>query len=112
MSSSELRSLAKQNDLKSTPKSYNQLLKLFDNSKNYMTAKKINLGRTLFFEPLLSRDESITCASCHKVGEGGDDNLPTAIGFKNRKNPKHLNSPTVLDAANAKFLFGMAGQRV
>ncbi len=105
ISSSELRSLAKQNNLKSTPKSYSRLLKLFDSSKNRITVKKINLGRTLFFEPLLSKDESITCASCHKIGEGGDDNMPTAIGFKNRKNPKHLNSPTVLDVANAKFLF-------
>lgn len=35
----------------------------------------------------------------------GDDNLPTAIGFHGRVNPKHLNSPTVLNAALAKAQF-------
>ncbi|NOX15634.1 MAG: cytochrome-c peroxidase, partial [Epsilonproteobacteria bacterium] len=105
ISDDSLRALAQQNGLKSTPKSYEQLLKTVDNAKNHMTPKKINLGRTLFFEPLLSHDGSLTCASCHKIGEGGDDNLPTAIGFDGRKNPKHLNSPTVLDVATAKFLF-------
>ncbi|MFK5882190.1 MAG: hypothetical protein QM482_08230 [Sulfurospirillum sp.] len=42
ISGSELRSLAKQNDLESTPKSYNQLPKLLDNPKNHMTAKEIS----------------------------------------------------------------------
>lgn len=105
MSSSELRTLAKKSGLESIPRNHKELLKILDTEENKLTAQKINLGRTLFFEPLLSKDESITCASCHKMGEGGDDNLPTAIGFKNRKNPKHLNSPTVLNAALSKFLF-------
>jgi len=101
----ELRSLAKNNALKSVPQNYKKLLKKLDTVKNKLTAKKINLGRTLFFEPLLSKDKTLTCASCHKMAEGGDDNLPTAIGYKNRANPKHLNSPTVLNAALSKFLF-------
>ncbi len=105
MNDTKLRILAKRNGLKSNPKNYGELLKLVDNPENHMTPKKINLGRVLFFEPLLSKDESLTCASCHKMSEGGDDNLSTAVGFKGRKNPKHLNSPTVLDAATAKFLF-------
>ena len=100
-----LRSLAKNNYLKSVPQNYNELLKKLDTVENKLTAKKINLGRTLFFEPLLSKDKTLTCASCHKMAEGGDDNLPTAIGYKNRANPKHLNSPTVLNAALSKFLF-------
>ncbi len=97
-----LRSLAKKNGLKSTPKNYQELQKI---TKNSLTPQKVSLGRTLFFEPLLSRDETLTCASCHKLSQGGDDNLPAAIGFKKRVNPKHLNSPTVLDASLSKFLF-------
>lgn len=99
----ELRILAKKSGLKSTPKTYQQLQIIA--KTNTLTPQKINLGRMLFFEPLLSRDETLTCASCHKLAEGGDDNLPTAIGFEKRANPKHLNSPTVLNASLSKFLF-------
>ncbi|MCF6172468.1 MAG: c-type cytochrome [Campylobacteraceae bacterium] len=105
MSDAKLRLLSKKSGLESIPKTYKELLKRLDTAKNRLTAQKINLGRTLFFEPLLSKDETLTCASCHKMGEGGDDNLPTAIGYKNRVNPKHLNSPTVLNASLSKFLF-------
>ncbi len=105
LDSESLRVLARQSGLKSTPKNYDHLRRLVDNPENTMSAKKINLGRALFFEPLLSKDKTLTCASCHKMGEGGDDNLATAVGFRGRKNPKHLNSPTVLNAATAKFLF-------
>jgi cytochrome c peroxidase len=38
---------------------------VYDFSKNPLTAPKIELGRHLFYEPLLSRDTSISCSSCH-----------------------------------------------
>jgi cytochrome c peroxidase len=101
----DLRILAKENGLKSTPTTYQELKIIAKKANNPLTLQKINLGRTLFFEPLLSKDETLTCASCHKLSQGGDDNLPTAIGFKKRVNPKHLNSPTVLDSSLSKFLF-------
>ncbi len=105
ISDASLRILAKKNGLKSAPTTYKELKTIAKKAGNPLTPQKINLGRTLFFEPLLSRDETLTCASCHKLSEGGDDNLPTAIGFKKRANPKHLNSPTVLDASLSRFLF-------
>jgi cytochrome c peroxidase len=37
----------------------------YDLSKNPLTKEGIALGRRLFYEPLLSRDNSISCASCH-----------------------------------------------
>ncbi|MBA1433220.1 MAG: hypothetical protein FAF04_06445 [Epsilonproteobacteria bacterium] len=37
--------------------------------------------------------------------KGGVDGKPTAIGYKNRPNPSHLNSPTVLNSAYSKHLF-------
>ena len=103
LSADELRLLAKKSGLQSTPKTFEQLQIL--SKKNTLTPQKINLGRMLFFEPLLSRDETLTCATCHKLSQGGDDNLPTAIGFEKRVNPKHLNSPTVLNASLSTFLF-------
>ncbi len=100
-----LRTYALSHDLPPIPTSYEALLKVVDNPKNPMTPAKIALGKKLFFDPILSLDRTIACASCHILEEGGDDNRPTAIGYHDRKNPKHLNSPTVLNAALAKSQF-------
>lgn len=38
---------------------------VYDFSKNSLTEDKIMLGRALFYDPILSRDSTISCASCH-----------------------------------------------
>ncbi|MDI1355848.1 MAG: cytochrome c peroxidase [bacterium] len=38
---------------------------LYDFSKNPLSENKIRLGRALFYDPILSRDNTISCASCH-----------------------------------------------
>lgn len=38
---------------------------VYDFSKNPLTEEKFQLGRTLFYDPFLSRDNIISCASCH-----------------------------------------------
>jgi cytochrome c peroxidase len=38
--------------------------------KNPLTRAKIELGRQLYFDPRLSADETISCASCHDPSEG------------------------------------------
>ena len=38
---------------------------VYDFEKNPLTREGINLGRKLFYEPLLSRDNSISCSNCH-----------------------------------------------
>jgi cytochrome c peroxidase len=38
---------------------------LYDFSKNPLTRQGIELGRRLFYDPILSRDSTISCASCH-----------------------------------------------
>ena len=104
-SDQDLRNMALTRDMKPTPTDYTALLKIVNNPDNLMSQEKIALGKKLFFDPILSRDQTINCASCHILEEGGDDNLPTAIGYHGRANPKHLNSPTVLNAALAKSQF-------
>lgn len=54
------------------------------------------LGKALFHSPLLSKDNTISCASCHRVDFGGDDGFPVSIGINNAQG--HRNSPTVLNA--------------
>lgn len=104
-SDEELREVALSRNMLPVPTTYKALLKVVDNPENPMSAKKIALGKELFFDPLLSKNRDINCASCHILEEGGDDNLPTAIGDEGRENPSHLNSPTVLNAALAKSQF-------
>ncbi len=38
---------------------------VYDFSKNPLSQQKINLGRVLFYDPILSRNNTISCASCH-----------------------------------------------
>jgi len=101
----ELRQAALSRDMAPVPSTYDALLKVVDNPENPMSREKIALGKELFFDTRLSQDQTINCASCHKLEAGGDDNIPTAIGHQGQENPSHLNSPTVLNAALAKSQF-------
>ena len=42
----------------------------YDLSKLSMSENEFQLGRQLFYDPILSRDESISCASCHLQATG------------------------------------------
>ena len=57
---------------------------------------KALLGKTLFFDTSLSKDNTISCASCHKSEHGWADDVALSIGVYNRKG--NINSPTVLNA--------------
>jgi len=54
------------------------------------------LGRALFNSPLLSKDNTVSCASCHQVNFGGDDGFSVSSGVNNLTGSR--NSPTVLNA--------------
>ena len=105
LNDTQLRQAAASHNLVPMPKTYEGVLKTTYNPENPPSEVKIALGQQLYFDTRLSRDKTISCASCHILQEGGDDNLPTAIGYHGRANPKHLNSPTVLNAALAKAQF-------
>ena len=49
------------------------------------TPEQIDLGRYLFFDPLLSKDGSISCASCHQPEKGFSDDLDRSIGITGEK---------------------------
>lgn len=76
---------------------------------NPPTAEKIALGKQLFFDKRLSRDNTISCASCHAPDKGYSNADQFATGFKGQKGGR--NSPTVINAAYNKFHFwdGRAG---
>lgn len=62
--------------------------------------KKALLGKKLFHDTLLSRDYTISCATCHNISDGGDDNLKYSVGIDAQEGV--INSPTVL---NSKYNF-------
>ncbi|TGD75878.1 cytochrome-c peroxidase [Mangrovimicrobium sediminis] len=45
------------------------------------TPQQIDLGRYLFFDPVLSADGSLSCASCHQPERGFADGLPRSRGM-------------------------------
>jgi len=63
----------------------------------------VELGRYLFFDIRLSKTKTVSCASCHMIGLGGDDNAPVSTGVSGQKGTR--NAPTVLNAAFLKKLF-------
>ena len=60
---------------------------------NPLTVEGIKLGKKLFFDKRLSRDGSLSCASCHLVGLGFTDNLAVSIGVDGAVGSR--NSPTL-----------------
>ncbi len=101
----ELREKALSKGLEAIPLDFEVLKAAVDDPTNPMTAEKIALGRALFNDKNLSKDRTIACATCHVLDKGGDDDIPTAIGYNKLPNPSHLNSPTVLNTAYSKHLF-------
>ena len=58
--------------------------------------EKVELGRQLFHDPILSKDGTISCASCHDLATGGDDGRRISLGVDDK--PGKVNSPTVFNA--------------
>ncbi len=58
--------------------------------------EKIELGKLLFHDKRLSKDETISCASCHSLKKGGTDQSITSVGIRGQIGP--INAPTVFNA--------------
>ncbi len=63
---------------------------------NAVTQEKVELGRMLFFDPRLSKSETISCNSCHDLGTGGSDAGPTSLGQGWHRGARR--APTVYNA--------------
>ena len=131
-SDEKLREIALSRGMQPIPKEYDKFLKLLDSKENPITKAKVVLGKKLYFDTILSSDKTISCASCHMLGkdphnkeqffqdithsqgktdcmvchikdESGSDRLSTAIGVGGQTAPNHLNTPTILNSALAKY---------
>jgi cytochrome c peroxidase len=72
-------------------------------SDNPQTRDKIALGRQLYFDPRLSADNTISCATCHEPENAwaNHDRVDTGIGGRTGSR----NSGTVMDAAYMEYQF-------
>ncbi|WP_068546921.1 cytochrome-c peroxidase [Thalassotalea crassostreae] len=61
------------------------------------TPEQIDLGRFLFFDPALSKDGSISCASCHQPDKGFSDDLDRSVGITGEKVAR--SAPTLWNVA-------------
>ena len=63
---------------------------------NPWSQEKEDLGKLLYYDPRLSGDNSISCASCHHPSKGWSDGQPRAIGFGGKELGRH--SPTIINS--------------
>ena len=67
------------------------------------TPQEIDLGRYLFFDPVLSSDGTISCATCHDPNKGFSDGLPTSTGLVGQKLKRA--APTLWNVGYLRRLF-------
>lgn len=70
---------------------------------NPPTAETISLGRRLYYDPILSVDKTVSCATCHSPEYGFADPKPVSEGVGKKTGTR--NSPTVINSAYSKLQF-------
>ena len=70
---------------------------------NPITKESVQLGRKLFFDKRLSRDSSVSCATCHDPQYAFTDARKLAVGVDGRTGDKRV--PRILNRAYGKAFF-------
>ena len=76
---------------------FSPLPEAVESQENSITEAKVNLGRMLYYEPRLSKNQDISCNTCHDLAKFGVDGRPVSEGYRGRKGTR--NAPTVYNAA-------------
>ena len=76
---------------------------------NPLTEAKVELGKQLYFDPRLSGNNEVSCASCHDPKHGWADSKDRSVGVPGERLGRH--SPTIINAGYQRFQFwdGRAG---
>jgi cytochrome c peroxidase len=72
-------------------------------SDNPLTKESVTLGRRLFFDPVLSKNRTVSCASCHQPEHGFASPDAKAIGIRGQAGRR--NAPALMNRAVGKFQF-------
>jgi len=73
------------------------------NKDNLLTAGRVALGRQLFFDPILSADRTVACASCHRPDHGFASAEPRPRGIGGQEIPRR--APTLFNRAFGSSFF-------
>jgi cytochrome c peroxidase len=74
----------------------NEIITPIPDKDNTLNLQKVQLGKKLFFDTRLSKNNTISCSSCHDIQNGGDDGKKVAVGINNSKG--FFNTPTILNS--------------
>lgn len=66
-------------------------------------ANKAALGEMLFSDPILSRDRTISCATCHKPAFAFADTSAVSLGVRNKRGVR--NTPTAMNISSQRTFF-------
>ena len=72
-------------------------------ASNPMTKGKVELGKQLYFDQRISKDATISCASCHDPAKGWTDNAKTSTGIDGQVGGR--SAPTVLNTLYGRTMF-------
>ncbi len=70
---------------------------------NPLTREKVELGRKLFSDPILSRDKSLACAGCHDPERAFTDGRAVSVGVFGRVGTRSV--PTLTNRAYGSSFF-------
>lgn len=76
-------------------------------AENQLTQARVDLGRKLFYEPLLSLDSSISCSSCHLQEKAFTDGRLLSLGVDDAIGMR--NAPTLANIGFAPYFFHDGG---
>lgn len=73
------------------------------NNPSAVKYSMVDLGRRLFNEKILSKDSTISCASCHQPNHAFADTVAFSMGIGNKLTKR--NTPSVLNMKNRPYFF-------
>jgi cytochrome c peroxidase len=65
--------------------------------------QQIDLGRLLFFDPVLSGDKNLSCANCHNPAQGFSDGMGRSVGAGGKVSQR--SAPTLWNSAFLRVFF-------
>ena len=72
-------------------------------AENPLTEATVSLGRRLFFDPILSADGAVSCATCHQPAHGFASPHRLAAGIGGKQGPRNV--PSLLNRAYGTAFF-------
>jgi len=96
--------LLPQRDPKDPPRGVDPVIfALFIPPDNQMTPARVALGKKLYFDPRLSADGTVACATCHDVSRGFTNQRPVSEGIRDQLGRR--NAPTTMNTFVLQTLF-------